>query len=386
MISLVPVIAASLEQFSCLEPLRQKIAALNLTEAPYLLAIGKTAVLMAKVCCNALQEKGFNAEGYLLAKYGMGSVKLPGITCLEAGHPTPDANSLANSHLIVDWLKSLDQIRTLIVLISGGASALFEIPAKDYDLDALVELNRRLLASGLPISEMNRRRAEYSQVKAGKALEMVPCREIRCFALSDVEGNNPQVIGSGSFFCSDAAETQPGEYQAILTHNRCFTYSIVGDNLAWRKQLGKLLKPPVKVYHQFVNKTVEDWAEWLSRFALKSASRGVHIFGGEAVVQVQGDGLGGRCTHLALLVAKQISGLPGVGLIAVASDGNDNLDGVSGARVDGSSWEKLKAQGIDPDLALARFDSYPALQAIDAIIPAWKTPVNVNELYLLYLE
>ncbi len=382
-VDLVTRIETTLEQFSRLEPLRKRIKALELKQAPYVLAIGKTASLMVKVCCNALQESGIGFEGYMLTKYHMASDNIPGITSLEAGHPTPDSNGINHSRTIVQWLQSLSENRTLIVLISGGASALFEVPADGIDLEALKELNRSLLESGLTIAEMNRRRSVHSQVKAGKTLELIPCRNIHCFALSDVEGNDPNVIGSGSFFYSQAVQLQAGHYEAILSLNRQYSYSIVGDNLMLRKLIWESLPCRTTAYQGFISFLAADWARHLSKFALNKASEGLHLFGGEVSVKVKGNGRGGRCTHLALLFAKEFSGFNDLSFLAVASDGNDNLDGVTGASIDGSSWAKIKAAGIDPEDSLANYDSYTALKAIDAIIPNWKNPVNVNDIYLL---
>lgn len=373
----------ALEEVSQLVNLQKQLRKLKLRQSPYLLAIGKSAYPMAKVCCRILKEKGIEAQGFLLGKYGMSGQPIPGICSLEAGHPSPDANSIKHSIRIMEWLQGLSEDRTLIILLSGGASSLFEIPTSGLDLADLIELNKKLLASGLPIKEMNLIRSQHSKVKAGKALALIPCRQIHAFAVSDVEGNDPRVIGSGSFFPETALPHRGSSFTATLAGCRNYSYHIVADNLMLRKVLKKALPAPVTNHQGFINLRAEDFAKLLGREALLMRTSTTRLFGGETTIEVKGNGLGGRCSHLALLVANQISGLPGISFMAVASDGNDNLEGCSGAYVDGSTWQSMIDNGIDPNLAIAAFDSHSALSAVSAIIPSWQHPVNINDLYIL---
>jgi len=376
-------IESALDELCHLALLKELLNGIHFEHAPSILAIGKSAYLMAQVCCQVLLERSFRPQGFLLTKYGMAGEAIPGLVSLEAGHPTPDANSINHSQMIMDWLQALPEEQTLIVLLSGGASALFEIPAMGLKLSALIELNRYLLCSGLPITEINQIRSQHSGVKAGKAIAMIPCSQILCYAVSDVEGNDPRVIGSGSFWPTGVEMHEAGHYAATLAGNRHFKYSIVADNLILRKLLGKSLPLPVKIIPRFVNLTVVAFASLLGKEARLMKNKGTMLYGGETTVEVKGSGLGGRCTHLALLVAKDISGLNDISFLAVASDGNDNLEGISGAYVDGFTWNNLLNKGIDADAAISSFDSYTALKSVSGLVPAWHSPLNVNELYIL---
>mgnify|MGYP000880597950 FL=1 len=111
----------------------------------------------------------------------------------------------------------------------------------------------------------------------------------------------------------------------------------------------------------------------------------MYIFGGEAPVKVTGNGIGGRCTHLALLLAKKIAGKKHITFYALASDGNDNLENVSGACVNQNTLNQLQAKGIDIFSVIAECDSYSALKTINAVVPAFQNPLNLNDIYLLQL-
>lgn len=376
-------IQKSLQEYSSFPLLRKKLVELKLDRDPYLLAIGKTAWPMAHASLEVLQEKGLRPEGYLLTKYGRTGSDLPGVKQFEAGHPTPDRNGLQHSKMILSWLRSLDMERPLIMLISGGSSALFEVPFSGMDLKGLIDLNSALLNAGLGISEMNLQRTSISLVKGGKALMQTKCREIYVFGLSDVEKNDPRVIGSGSFFDPESRQISQGSYRMVYSRNNSCHYTVIGDNLSLLKLISKKLKKPVVVEQSFQNCSVEILAEKLVALAKGTRNKTTYLLGGESPVRVIGKGLGGRCMHLAMLFARQIAGLDEVRLTAVASDGNDNLEGVSGAIVDGSTWEKLISLGFDPVKELNNYNSYPVLRAADCIIPAWQHPVNVNDIYLL---
>lgn len=376
-------IQESLHEFARFPLLRRKLAALKLSRDPYLLAIGKTAWPMTQACLEALQERGLRTEGYLLTKYGHRGSELPGIKQLEAGHPVPDQNGLKHSKMILSWLSKLDLERTLIVLISGGSSALFEVPLGGKDLKAIVGLNSTLLNSGLGICEMNLQRTSISLVKGGRALMQTNCRIVQVFGLSDVADNDPRVIGSGSFFEPHSKQISDNKYKYLYSRNKSCYYTLIGDNLSLLKLIFKKLKKPIVLEQNYQKTSVEKLVEKLATLAKEANGKTTYLFGGEAPVKVTGIGLGGRCTHLALLFARQIAGLEGIQLTAVASDGNDNLDGVSGAMVDGSTWQKLICLGFDPEKELKNCNSYPVLLAADCIIPAWQHPVNVNDIYIL---
>jgi glycerate 2-kinase len=313
-----------------------------------------------------------------------GDVCNPHCTILEAGHPVPDSNSIQSTRAILEHLQKIPEHEELIILLSGGSSALFELPTADHNLQDIIGLNRLLLSGGLDIRQMNQKRKELSQVKGGKALSHISCRIPAVYLLSDVEGNDPAIIGSGPFFATeDSLESSPF---SILNSQLSIkpSHLIIGDNSRYLKVLRRHLKRSceLSLHHssRFINLDIKAFAKALGIFAHR-AKPGIYLFGGELTMKIRGNGKGGRCTHLALLMAKAISGLHGTFFFAYATDGNDNIPESAGAIVDGNSWQQMIDQGLDPEAAIRNCDSYPALKAIDAIIPARYTGTNVNEVY-----
>jgi len=159
---------------------------------------------------------------------------------------------------------------------------------------------------------------------------------------------------------------------------------IVGDNQAFLKVLKKSLQEscplPARISSRFINLEIGTFAKALGSF-LPGAKLGIYLFGGELTFKPPGTGKGGRCCHLALLMARQISDLPGTTFFAYATDGNDNIDESAGAIVDDHSWQRMIDAGIDPEQAIRNCDSYSALKAIGAIFSGAYTGTNVNEVY-----
>ncbi|MCB5266786.1 MAG: DUF4147 domain-containing protein [Candidatus Cloacimonetes bacterium] len=383
----------------------------------------------------------------------LGEAGNPDIRILEAGHPAPDENSIRHTQAILDYLQKLPADHEIIILLSGGSSALFELPEDGHTLEDIISLNRLLLGSGLDIRQINLKRRELSQVKSGKAISYINCRIRGVYLLSDVEGNDPAIIGSGPFYSTGArrsaesvkrqsentssVEMSMVETSSVETSSRrliinsfgkmpnpqscdrmshpqqdstrprveterssvkesdlvayadedvCnpIPHQIIGDNQAFLKVLRRSLQQscpwPVHLSSRFINQDIGVFAKALSNY-LPKAKPGIYLFGGELTFKPQGTGKGGRCSHLALLMAKEISAMPGTTFVAYATDGNDNIRESAGAIVDEHSWQQMITAGCDPEQAIRTSDSYSALKAIDAIIPGCYTGTNVNEVY-----
>jgi hydroxypyruvate reductase len=377
---------SALRQLNTLPELKKDLEKRPLSPPVKILAIGKSAFPMAKVCVDILNKREINYSGYLLTKYGNVTGIIPNLIVREASHPIPDINTIKYSREILSWLQELHANEELIILLSGGGSSLFEVPINGFTLEDLIAFNKNLLQSGLNIKEMNYERAKKSKVKAGKALNYIKAMKIYCYALSDVPDNEPEIIASGCFFPANSQKIEDNYYQAKLKKGKQeLYYSIIGDNFSLRYQLAKELPPPVYVQPRYFSENVENVAEFIADFAFSTDKKGMYIFGGEAPVKVTGNGIGGRCTHLALLLAKKIAGKKHITFYALASDGNDNLENVSGAYVNQNTLNQLQAKGIDISSAIAECDSYSALKTINAVVPAFQNPLNLNDIYLLQL-
>ena len=377
---------SALRQLNTLPELKKDLEKRPLSPPVKILAIGKSAFPMAKVCVDILNKREINYSGYLLTKYGNVAGIIPNLIVREASHPIPDVNTIKYSLEILSWLQKLYANEEIIILLSGGGSSLFEVPINGFTLEDLIAFNKNLLQSGLNIKEMNYERAKKSKVKAGKALNYIKAMKIYCYALSDVPDNEPEIIASGCFFPANSQKIEDNYYQAKLKKGKQeLYYSIIGDNFSLRYQLAKELPPPVYVQPRYFSENVENVAEFIADFAFSTDKKGMYIFGGEAPVKVTGNGIGGRCTHLALLLAKKIAGKKHITFYALASDGNDNLENVSGACVNQNTLNQLQAKGIDIFSVIAECDSYSALKTINAVVPAFQNPLNLNDIYLLQL-
>ena len=361
----------ALSAFTGYPALRQALAG---EQGPtHILAIGKAAYSMAEVAAQAIPGKQL-LSCIVLTKYGFypqdrGARPFSPLI-LEAGHPLPDASSLKHTRFILDWLEHLPPQEQLVVLLSGGTSALFEAPQGQISLQELIQRNDHLLRTGLDITQINKKRQELSLVKAGQAAQHYQGKKLRVYLLSDVPANDPAIIGSGPFFI-------PG----IDNH------TIIADNAAFLKSLASPLHKalpdlPLRLASRYVDAELTSVAKSLARFAQK-APAGIYLWGGELTLKVKGKGRGGRLSHLALSFLNEIKDQAGIHFVAFASDGNDNLPELAGAYVDRQAFLDLQAENADLPALLRAFDSYPPLKMIDATIPGYYTGSNVNDVFIL---
>ncbi len=375
-------------EFCHYERIADYIQHLGISDNVRLLAIGKAAWDMAAVTLKTLP--GAVKDGFVLTKHGFSRGKLDPLEVLEAAHPIPDENSLRHSKRVLDWLEVQKAEDHLLVLISGGGSALFEYPVSGVTLRHLQALNASLLKSGKDIHAMNRERIEHSQVKGGKCLDRSPCRHIHVLMLSDVAGSDPRVIASGPFTPRILPADWDPEYPSKILHQgHQVTLKIIGDiNSLGGIVQAKLRKAGFNVsscgmdYYDDIQPFM-DWIPKLIKLMEHFQGPLAVVMGGEMPIKVTKHGKGGRCTHLALLLAGTLSCYPDWRLYCLATDGNDNLPKVAGAYCDAYTYAQLLAKGIDPAKALSDNDSFTALNAIGNIIPARGRYTNVNDIYIL---
>lgn len=358
----------------------------------HVLGIGKAAWKMSSLCAGILRQRGIGYDGFVLTKYDHSHGELPSLRILEAGHPIPDPSAINASRVVVDWLKALPREEDLIVLISGGSSALFEMLPESVSLQEFTELTSQLLKSGKNIAAINRRRKEISLLKGGKALDLTASRRVYVYAVSDVEKNDPRVIGSGPFTPSKGGSPEDDGWHYQLP-GREVIYRIVADNHLFCQQFSESLA------RQGLDVSYDDQFQAcpVSRFStsLKELLRRAHhprfrlkppfilIFGGELTLEVKGGGKGGRCSHLALSMVNPLSKFENTALFCFATDGSDNISRSGGACVDSQTRSELRQAGIDVTRSKRDHDSYTALKAIHKIIPAPVLATNVNDVFVL---
>jgi glycerate 2-kinase len=374
------------------------LAAHPLSAGTRLLALGKAAGAMAE---GALEEAGGALdEALVVSKHGhplppLG--RLPGRT-LSAGHPVPDADSLAAGQAVLDLLARAPAGAPFLVLLSGGASALVEASAPGVTLDTLLRVNRYLLGSGLPIDAVNRVRQRLSRLKGGRLGALLAGHPTRVLAISDVPGDDPRLIASGPFTAPAAdplpplpgwlealcAEAPPAPTPAELAHVELHLVARLEDALAAAAQYGEDLGLATHRHRQPLAGDAAERGLALGR-ALRSAAPGLHLWGGETTVTLpEHPGRGGRNQHLALAAAMALEGSTDLCLLAAGSDGSDGPTADAGALVDGGTLARGRAGGLDPAACLAAADAGRFLDASGDLVTTGPTGTNVMDLVLAY--
>ncbi len=371
----------------------------------YLLSIGKAGWQMAKAACDALG--GSIAQGIVITKYRHGKGALPNTRVFEAGHPVPDSNGVAATEEAIRMVRGLTADDTVLFLISGGGSALFEKPL--VPLQTLEDINHQLLKSGADITRMNVIRKRLSAVKGGRfALLCAPAR-VLTIALSDVLGDNPATIASGP------AVPDPSTSAEALAIVRQYGLNLDPETLKLLSQetpktLGnaetavagsvrhlcaaaadacKALGYEPVLLTDSLCCAARDAGSFLASVAQTHQGSGrslAYIAGGETVVRLTGSGLGGRNQELALAAAKGIDGLTDTALFSVGSDGTDGPTDAAGGFVDARTAQTLREKGVDLQQTLDDNDSYHALESCGGLIITGPTGTNVNDLTVLLIK
>ncbi len=367
-------------------------------------AIGKAAWQMAAAACDTLGER--IDRGVVITKYGHLRGELTRLALYEAGHPVPDENSCRAAQAALDCVSGLTREDRVLFLVSGGGSALFEKPL--IAPEELADITRQLLACGADITEINTLRKRFSAVKGGRFAQRCAPARVLSILLSDVLGDPPDMIASGPAYpdsttCAQAMEIAE-RYGLRLSDDarRCLSMETPKalSNVETRitgsvRQLcasaervcAALGYEPVFLTDRLSCEAREAGA-FLAAIARSQAGRGrrAFILGGETVVHLTGDGLGGRNQELALSAARGMDGLTGALLFSVGSDGTDGPTDAAGGWVDGNTAAALREKGIDIEQVLARNDAYRALQACGGLITTGPTGTNVNDLTVLLVE
>lgn len=368
-----------------------------------LVAAGKAAWQMARAAVEAL---GPVDAGVVVTKYGHVQGQLPGVACYEAGHPVPDENSFRATQAALDLVAGAKETDTVLFLLSGGGSALFEKPL--IPGGELQDITQQLLACGAGIVEMNTIRKRLSAVKGGRfALACAPAR-VYSIVLSDILGDPLDMIASGPAVpdrstCAQAqaiAETYglrlsgaarvclqqetPKVLDNVETH---ITGSVRELCAAAAEACGQLGYQPV-LLTDHLDCEAREAGRFLADIARTHAGRGqatAYLAGGETVVRLTGHGLGGRNQELALAAAPGLAGLPAA-VFSVGSDGTDGPTDAAGGYVDGDTAAALAARGLDAGAVLADNDAYHALQAVDGLIVTGPTGTNVNDVAVVLVR
>lgn len=368
-----------------------------------LVAAGKAGWQMARA---ASEQLGSRIDGgVVVTKYEHSKGPIANLDIYEAGHPVPDANSFRATQAAIDAVTGLTEKDTVLFLLSGGGSALFEKPViPESDLE---QLTKNLLACGADIVEINTLRKRFSAVKGGRFAQICYPAKVFTIVLSDVLGDRLDMIASGPAY-PDASTMEealaivekynlpmteqmkqlllvetPKTLENVQTH---ITGSVRQLCLAAEKACRELGYTPMTLTDRLCC-TARDAGVFLANIARYHAASGcpmAFLAGGETVVHLTGRGLGGRNQELALAAAEGIAGM-NVAVFSLGSDGTDGPTDAAGGYVDGGTFGKLRSQGIKISEVLQNNDAYHALQKCGGLIITGPTGTNVNDISVLLI-
>lgn len=371
----------------------------------YLVAIGKAAWSMAKAACDILGDQ--IKDGVVITKYGHAKEDLPYVRIYEAGHPVPDTNSFNATEEAIQLVSGLSEEDKVLLLISGGGSALFEKPL--IPIDMLEKLTKQLLACGANIVEMNTIRKRLSAVKGGRFAKLCEPAQVFSIVLSDIIGDPLDMIASGPAYPDSSTSEQaygilkkygiqvPKEIDELLKVETPDTLTNVTTKItgsvtqlcnAAEKTCLELGYEP-RILTTSLSCEAREAGSFLASIAQfhKNTEKSLaFIAGGETVVHLKGKGKGGRNQELALSSSIGISGLESVAIFSLGSDGTDGPTDAAGGYVDGNTITVLAGMGIDVYDVLEQNDAYHALKECNGLIITGPTGTNVNDLSVLLIK
>jgi len=370
-----------------------------------LVAVGKAAWQMAKAAYGELNRKP--EDGIVITKHGHAMGPIGQLRIREAGHPVPDGDSYAATQEALGLVSNLTGKDTVLFLLSGGGSALFEKPL--VSPEEMDDITRQMLACGADIVEMNTLRKRLSAVKGGKfALAAAPA-QVYSVVLSDILGDPLDMIASGPAYPDSSTAPQAKavvekyglklsekamallevETPKTLTNVTTRITGSVRQLCAAAEQTSQALGyTPVVLTDSLACEAREAGAFLgaIARYHSREGKSLAFIAGGETVVHLTGKGKGGRNQEIALSAARYLDGIPDCLVFSLGSDGTDGPTDAAGGITDGTTAQTLREKGLDIDKVLKENDSYPALKAADALILTGPTGTNVNDLSVLLIR
>ena len=366
-----------------------------------LVAAGKAAWQMAKAAWDCIPID----EGIVITKYGHIMGPVGNLPCREAGHPVPDENSFTATREALSLVSGLKETDTVLFLLSGGGSALFEDPL--ISGEELQDITGQLLACGADIVEINTIRKRLSWVKGGRFA--LACRPAQVFSivLSDILGDPLDMIASGpacadSSTCAQALEIVrkyhlrlseealrclQEETPKALSHVETRITGSVKELCAAAAESCRKLGYTPTILTDRLSCQAKEAGQWLAHLAKENRDRQktALIAGGETVVVLTGTGLGGRNQELALVAAEGIAGMDNICIFSIGSDGTDGPTDAAGGYADGDTAPQLAALGISIPEVLQNNDAYHALEKTGGLIFTGPTGTNVNDVAVVLI-
>ncbi|MDO5100941.1 MAG: glycerate kinase [Eubacteriales bacterium] len=369
-----------------------------------LVAVGKAAWQMAKAAEECLGDR--IDKGVVVTKYDHVKEEIPHCTCIEAGHPVPDENSFLGTQAAIDAVTGLSAEDTVLFLVSGGGSALFEKPL--ISGEELSDITNRLLACGADIVEMNTVRKRLSAVKGGKFAKLCEPAKVHAIVLSDILGDPLDMIASGPA-CPDTSTGEEAKKIIEKYNIKLSDQAMALMELETPKELSNVTTEingsvkelclaaaracegygyePVILTDQLCCQAKEagSFLASIARTHIGDGRKLAFIAGGETVVYLTGRGKGGRNQEIALAASAGIADIGPVAVFSVGSDGTDGPTDAAGGYVDAKTHAAFQALGIDEYEILKENDAYNALEKVGGLIKTGPTGTNVNDVAVVLI-
>jgi hydroxypyruvate reductase len=382
--------------------------------------LGKAGAPMAAAVEEILGDR--IARGVVVTKYGHVQPTKT-IRIHEAGHPVPDDAGIAGAQAVLDHVAGLGPDDVVLVLISGGGSALTPAPVTGITLAEKQALTKALLACGADIREMNTLRKHVSRIKGGQLARAAAPARVFTLILSDIVGDPLDAIASGptvpdprtytdALAILDKYRIRPDIPASIRAHLEAGATGKVPETpkpddplfarvksvmvasniqaLEAAKAEAQRLGFQAMILSSFIEGETREIARMHAALALEVRASGhpcrppvCLITGGETTVTLKGKGKGGRNQEFALAAALDVAGLPGVVILSAGTDGTDGPTDAAGALADGDTVARAMAAGLSPRTALDGNDAYPFFQRLGDLLITGPTRTNVMDVRLV---
>jgi len=379
----------------------------------YLLGSGKAVIPMAMEVEKLLSP--LLKETLIIGPYDLEET-FHNTTYLQSTHPLPSQKSIEAARALQEVLQKLNEDDLFIYLLSGGNSALVELPEEKITLNEFQEVTRLMLHSGMPIEKMNSVRKHLSQVKGGKLAQQTKAKGV-VLVLSDVIGDDLYAIGSAPFYCDQTSfgdaeealtvygvfEKMPESIQTYIKEGKAgmhietpkipyehIGHHILGSNNVVLKKAQQMLQKEgidTSIVEEPLQGTTEQIAKKLLKFSSEHHEMThAYIFGGEPTVVVKGEGKGGRNQHLCLNILTQCDPTCDMTFLSAATDGVDGNSNAAGALIDIHSLIDAKARNIDPKHYLDSFDSNNFFEQTGELLITGPTHNNLLDIMIIFIE
>jgi len=380
------------------------------------LGAGKAASAMAEVVDAHWQRE---LSGLVVTRYGQyrdcGRIEV-----MEASHPVPDSAGQDAAHCMLDLCRDLRADDLVLCLISGGGSALLSLPGGDISLEEKQDLNRQLLHCGASIAQINTVRKHVSAIKGGRLAAACHPAKVVSLMISDVPGDNPQLIASGPtvpdptsaadaraiiaryqldvadsihrFLRSAGAET-PAPEDAVFDGNE--VHIVAGPQVSLQAAAQQARSEGISplILSDSVEGEAREVGTAFAAIARQARHHGqpiappcVILSGGETTVSIAGRGKGGPNTEFNLGLAINLAGEVGITALSCDTDGIDGSEDNAGCIVDEHSLQRARELGLDPSAYLENNDAWSFFSALGDLVVTGPTHTNVNDFRAMYVS